>query len=423
MYEIVMPQLSDSMDEGKLISWKVKEGQKVGIGDVIAEVESDKAIMEVQTFKDGVVKEIRAKEGDIVPVGEVIAIIATDDISQREEKKALNEQKIAVQEKPVQKSKPEIKQEVKSELKQQTPVIEHVSKEFTGSISPKARAKAAQYGVDIQTIVQKTAKTVLHVNDVQSYLREHYFTSKALRLLDMYGLDISEFSLNHKIDATEIQEFINKNETPLPQVLTQMQKAIIASVTASAQKPVYHLYESIDATLFIQNDTYSMTVWLIKIFAKVMMIHEAFRSRLHNDALIVTPNASIAIAVADNKNLYMPVIKDANTLSISEIAKELAGFKKKLQENAFSVKDMQGSSFGISNLGMLGVERFDAMINKEDTAIAAIGTLKDDKISVTLTIDHRLVNGYEAALFMHDVKKEVVNSLNYIDNGTDRDDL
>ncbi len=404
MYEIVMPQLSDSMDEGRLISWKVKEGQKVNPGEVIAEIESDKAIMELQSFKSGVVKEIRAKEGDVVPVGEVIAKIETGSVKAAKETTSAATYEVSVK-------KPAPKSVVKQEPNPQTSVIKHISKEVTSGISPKARAKAAQYGVDMQTIVQKTSKSVLHVEDVEEYLREHYFTPKALKLLDKYGLDIATFELNHKIDETEIQEFINKNEAPLPQPLTQMQKAIIANVTASAQKPVYRLYEHIDAKLFLDNESYSITAWLIKIFAKVMMGHEAFRSRLQNDALFVSPNASIAVAVADSQNLYMPVVKDANKRSITEIAKELAGFKTKLKENSFTAVDMQGSSFSISNLGMLGVERFDAMINKDDSAISAIGSAVDGKISVTLSADHRLINGYEAALFMQDVKKEAQNPL------------
>jgi len=415
-YEIVMPQLSDSMDEGKLISWKVKEGQKVNVGDVIAEVESDKAIMELQSFQKGVVAEIRAKEGDVIPVGEVIAIIKANESENpvKKSEKVVKEPSPVKREKPpVQKPQPE--PAVTKEIKSKITLSKHHPHDETGGISPKARAKAAQYGVDTQTIVQKTSKELLHVKDVEAYLREHYFTPKALSLLDKYGLDIASFTLNHKIDKTEVQEFIDKNETPLPQPLTQMQKAIIANVTASAQKPVYHLHEHIDTKLFLEHDAYSITAWLIKIFAKVMMIHEAFRSRLQNDSLIISPNASIAVAVADAKNLYMPVIKDANKRSIADIAKELASFKTKLQEKSFSAQDMQGSSFGISNLGMLGVERFDAMINKNDAGIAAIGGLKDGQISVTLTADHRLINGYEAALFMRDLKQEVQNPLQFKD--------
>lgn len=416
-YEIVMPQLSDSMDEGKLISWKVKEGQKVNAGDVLAEVESDKAIMEVQSFKNGVVEQLLAKEGDVVPVGKVIATVQTEQSSDNEsvtKQKATKEPEPALKEevKPP-KSEPKPTVAKKEELKPKKITVEHLSHDGTKGISPKARAKAAQYGVEADTIMQKTAKDVLHVKDVEAYLREHYFTPKALKLLDKYGLELTRFALDHKIDEAEVQKFIDRNETPLPQPLTQMQKAIIANVTASAQKPVYHLYEHIDANPFLDHKEYSMTAWLIKIFAKVMMEHETFRSRLYNDSLIVTPTACISVAVADEKNLYMPVVKDANKRSVADIAKELAGFKTKLKEQSFSAKDMQGSSFGISNLGMLGVERFDAMINKDDAAIVAIGGLEEGMLSVTLTADHRLINGYEAALFMRDLKQEVQNPLNF----------
>ncbi|UCN00817.1 2-oxo acid dehydrogenase subunit E2 [Sulfurimonas sp. SWIR-19] len=413
MYDIVMPQLSDSMDEGKLISWKVKEGQKVEAGDVIAEVESDKAIMEVQSFKSGIVAEIRAKEGDVIPVGEVIARIQT---SESKNEKVVKTPGITVVETPVIKqtvSKPTV--ETKQEPIPKTPVVQHLQKKETGAISPKARAKAAQFGVDAQRVLDKTVKDALHVKDVEAYLQEQYFTPKALRLLDKYGLAFASFTLDHKIDEAEVQAFIEKNETPLPQPLSQMQKAIIANVTASAQKPVYRLYEHIDAKLFVEHDAYSITAWLIKILARVMMQHEAFRSRLHNDALIVSPNASIAVAVADKKNLYMPVVKDANKCSVVEIAAQLKSFKTKLKENSFSAADMQGSNFGISNLGMLGVESFDAMINKNDSGIVAVGSLQEGKISLTLSADHRLVNGYEAALFMQDVKKEAKNPLQFKD--------
>jgi pyruvate dehydrogenase E2 component (dihydrolipoamide acetyltransferase) len=157
----------------------------------------------------------------------------------------------------------------------------------------------------------------------------------------------------------------------------------------------------------------SITVWLLFIVSKVMMLHEAFRSKLMEDALVVMPNASISLAVADAKDLYMPVITDVNTLSIDEIEEKLQTFKIKLQKRNFTQDDMRGSTFGISNLGMLGVERFDAMINSDDAAILAVGAVVDGKISLTLTVDHRIINGYEAALFMADLKRELQNSLNF----------
>ena len=236
-----------------------------------------------------------------------------------------------------------------------------------------------------------------------------------MELLHAYHLNISLFELDHKIDSVEVQQYIETNALALPKQLTPMQKAIIAKVTASAKKPIFHIYETLDAKLFEQHPEHSITTWLIKIFAKVMMKHESFRSKLHEDAISIVPNAFISLAVANGTDLYMPVIRDANKLSAHEIQERLTVFKTKLNKKSFTQDDMQGSTFGISNLGMLGVERFDAMINGDDTAMVAIGKIKEDKISITLTADHCVINGYEAVLFMNDVKKEAQESLNFKD--------
>jgi pyruvate dehydrogenase E2 component (dihydrolipoamide acetyltransferase) len=414
MYEIVMPQLSDSMDEGKLISWKVKVGDSVSVGQVIAEVESDKAIMEVQAFKNGVVKELLLDEDEEAPVGTVIARIDTGvSVSQTAEVAEQEPQKL--EEKAVQKEEPVKKEALKVETQQilSNAAVAHKSKNVQKGISPKARAKAAAYGVELDALLAKINKEIVHVEDVDEFMQEKYFTVKALKLLQTYHLETTVFELNHKIDSEEVQAYIDAHELPLPQPLSAMQKAIISNVTASAQKPVFHLYEHLDAALFEKHSEHSITMWLVRIFAKVMMQHEAFRSRLKNETLLVMPNAAISVAVADEKDLYMPVVHDANRLSMAEVAEVFEDFKNKLKSKTFTAEDMKGSSFGISNLGMLGVERFDAMINKDDAAIVAVGAIQDGKIAVTLTADHRLINGYEAALFMRDIKKEAQDPLNF----------
>ena len=418
MYEIVMPQLSDSMEEGKLVSWKVSVGQSVKSGDVIAEVESDKAIMEVQTFKDGIVKELLVNEDDEVNIGTVIARIETGATASTEQAQVATKPTTALKEEPTSKEEQTPKQEAPQKVETkpnaaQTKSVTNISHKTQSGISPKARAKAAAIGVDVEKLQAKMPQKVLHAEDVDEYVTEKYFTPKALKLLQEYQLKSSLFELNHKIDSKEVQSYIDANEIALPKPLSPMQKAIIANVTRSAQKPIYHIYESIDAKLFEAHQEHSITVWLVKIFAKVMMQHESFRATLLENSISIAPNASLSIAVADDKNLYMPVIKDANRLTISEIAEQLATFKEKLKTNSFTAADMQGGTFGISNLGMLGVARFDAMINKDESGIVAVGGIQDGQISVTLTADHRLINGYEAALFMRDIKKEASEPLNF----------
>ncbi|WP_152184335.1 MULTISPECIES: 2-oxo acid dehydrogenase subunit E2 [Sulfurimonas] len=360
MYDIVMPQLSDSMDDGKLIAWKVDVGQTVKSGDIIAEIESDKAIMELQSFQDGIVEALLVDEGAEVPVGTVIAKIATDEKVEQAVKKK-------IEKKEIKQSKPkELKEQKKKEAKRdEKEKIEILKIESADGVSPKARAKAAQYGITLQNLMQHTQKVQLHADDVERYINEHYFTPKAQKLLLKYKLEASLFALNHKIDEVELQEYIDEHEIPLPCAISSMQKAIISNVTSSAKKPVFHIYEYVDATLLQQNVQYSITAWFIKIFADIMMRHDTFRSRLQKESLSVYPNASISLAVADTKELYMPVIKDANKLTITEIDTMLKSFKSKLQNKSFTQEDMHGSTFGISNLGMLGIKQFDAMIKKK----------------------------------------------------------
>ncbi len=264
---------------------------------------------------------------------------------------------------------------------------------------------AAGYGIDIDTLLTHRLQGILHAEDVEAYVREHYFTPKALKLMRAYRIAPTVFTLDHKIDSDEVQSYIETYDIPLPKPLTPMQKAIIANVTVSANKPVYCVYEHLDATELVKHETkYSMTALLVKLFAQTMMQFEHFRASLYGDRLQIFPNASIAVAVADEESLYMPVIKNANKLTLHEIAQQLGTFKTKLKKKNFTAEDFSGSTFGISNLGMFGIERFDAMINKNDAAIAAIGATVEGKISVTLTIDHRLINGYEAAQFVQTLK-------------------
>ncbi len=420
MYEIVMPQLSDSMEEGKLIEWKVQPGQKVKAGDVIANVESDKAVMEVQTFKAGTVASLKVEAGSTAPVGTVIAKIdpgeeSNSKIAKRREQGAKKKDNVVSKAEPadtkVQKTT-QTSAPTKSVQEKETKTDSSTlySLPATRLFSPKARAKAAAYGLDAETIRQHTGKETIHVEDVETYRVEHYFTPKAQALLSRYRIDPGLFTLDHKIDSEEVEAYIAAHALALPTPLSPMQQAIIANVNASAKKPVYHVYESLDASLLQRYEAhYSMTAVLVRVFAVAMMRFAHFRARLHDDVMLVSPDANIAVAVADEEVLYMPVIRQAQRLSLLQISDVLASFKEKRIKRSFTAADFEGSTFGISNLGMFGVTRFDAMINKNDSAIAAIGAAEQGKLSVTLTIDHRLVNGYEAAQFVAFLKESVTD--------------
>ena len=432
-YEIVMPQLSDSMEEGKLVSWKVKPGDTVKTGDVIAEVESDKAIMEVQTFHDGVVKELKIKEGDSVPVGSVIAVI-------EEAKPAVSSEKLEVRsekEEPQKISQPSTSESSNDKEAQSavqttndnksildelfgTPGPEKTSHSplptshsseaagVAGKASPKARALAAKYGLDLEAL-QKEGKLPVpaHENDVKTYYYRRYFTPKALKLLQEYNLSPETFPAGKKHGEKEILDYVAEHEIPKAEPLDAMRKAIIATVTRAQQKPVYHIYDAIDAALLKkhESDRFTLTVWLIKLLGETMMRHEALRTTLGENGLQVWPNASISVAMAHGEALYMPVFRDVNRKSADEIADELAAMKERVKSGRVPPENLKGSTFGLSNLGMTGIERFDAMINGSDSGIAAVGSEKNGKIAVTFTLDHRVVNGWQGAEAMETLKK------------------
>jgi len=408
-YEIVMPQLSDSMEEGTLVSWKVKVGDSVKQGDVIAEVESDKAIMEVQSFKAGKVEALTLSEGENAAVGTVIARIAVGDLSE-----VNREKKETPVEKPmVQQKKAEV-QPVKREVLPIQKEYSHVDEKavmgdtmVSGTASPKAKALAAKYGIDIEKLQEdKKLPKPAHTIDIRRFYESRYFTQKALKALSEYDLSTDFFEKGRKYSDADIVNYIKKHNIPLPEKLSSMQKNIMTTVTAAAQKPVYHIYDSLDSRLLnaYADEKYTLTFWLIKLFSEAIMQHEVFRTTLGSNSMQVWPNASLSVAMANKSALYMPVFKACDTMSIETLYETLKNFKASVKEGRVLSEEMKGSTFAISNLGMMGIERFDAMINGNDCGIAAIGAEKEGKISVTLTLDHRIINGWQGAAFMQTLK-------------------
>ena len=406
-YKVVMPVLSDTMDKGKLTKWYVNEGQFVKEGDKIAEVESDKATMDIQTFKSGVVKKLLVKEGDEVPVKSVIAIIeeAGSAEQKEEKKKSSKEKKEESSELKVPSSKLSTQHTTpptqNSKLKTQKPSTHPSIRPSSlpkGSASPAAKKLAAKYSIDIEKL-QKENKlpTPVHEKDIKEFILKRYFTPAALKLLKEYQIDENEFNLNHKITKEEILNYIENKNIPKITPLTSNQKAVIKTVEGALSKPTYLMFDEIEV---VKKEGIKLTAILIKALALAMQKNPLTRSILKNDKLLTYPSSNISVAVARKDGLYMCVIKNAHKKTLQEINEWLKTIKTK----RLTLEDLSGSTFGISNLGMFNVKRFTALINDKDTGIAAFGSLIDGKIKVTFTIDHRILNGVEAAKFVNDFK-------------------
>ncbi len=396
-YKIVMPVLSDTMERGKLIKWHVKEGDIVHKGDIIAEVESDKAIMEVQSFKDGVVKKLLAKEGEEIPVKEPIAIIDTETKASLQT--TPTPQKEIPKKQPPKEPQPSQKQKSSQQL---PPVIEELlqpSPPPQGDASPAAKKRAAELGVDIEALQQKgELPKPAHIEDVEVVALRRYFSPKALELLKVYNLDPSHFSLDHKIKSEEVMDYIKAHNIPQIVTLSKNRLAVIKTVEAAAKKPYYLIFEEFEIKKY---EDMKLTSIILKTMGDVMQRHPLSRARLQGDRLAIYPHSNISVAVARGDDLYMVVCKNIEEKSLKEIDK----WVREIKHKDFDPDDLRGSTFGLSNLGMFGIKSFSAMINPSDVGIAAFGALEDGKVAVTFTIDHRIMNGVDAAKFVVDLKK------------------
>jgi len=396
-YKVIMPILSDTMDKGKIVKWLVKVGDYVKKDSPVVEVESDKATMQIEAGVEGVVKKILASVGEEVPVKTPIAIIDTEQKAAK-----IEESKPQTQTQPQTQPKEEKKETVVNIDEILNEIISS-PKAVSGSASPAAKKKAAEYGINIEELQKKKEiPKPAHLKDIDEMVIKKYFTPKAARLIKEYSLDINDFKLDHKIRSEEVLNYIKQNNIPKITKLTPNKIAVIKNVQNSIKKPTFLIFEKINIT---KKEGIKLTAQIIKALALAMQKNPLTRSVLKDDKLLTYPASNISVAVNRDDGLYMCVIKNAEDKTLEEINEWL----KEIKTKRLTIEDLSGSTFGISNLGMFGIERFTALINDKDAGIGAFGKMNEGEIKVTFTIDHRILNGVEAAKFVNDFKKEIQN--------------
>jgi len=398
-YELIMPQLTDTMEKGKIVKWLKKEGDFVDINEPVVEVESDKAIMEVPSFKKGVLKKILAEEGEEIPVGQTIAIIE------------IREKEPTIIKKEIPK-----KEEIKKEI--EIPKIEIEKIELPiATASPSAKLIASETGIDIQKYQEEGKLPIpTHEKDIQQLIIKESFTEEALNLAKEYKLDLKEILkiYNQKIDKDLLLKYIYENNIPKIIPISSIQKSLINSLQKSVLIPIFHIYEEIDFSYINWKDSgYTFTAWFIKIFGDTMEEFEKTRAVIDGENYLIYPNANISLAVDVKGELFAPVIKNINTKTLKQIKEELEIIKEKAKSGRFSPEDLKGATFSISNLGMYDIIQFDAIIPPNHVGIVAVGKEIDNKVKLTFSFDHRIINGKEAALFVKRFREKLMDD-NYI---------
>lgn len=408
--KIEMPKLSDTMEEGVIAKWNVKEGDKVESGDVIAEVETDKATMEVEAFDPGTVLKVMAQEGEAIPLGGLIAIIGEEgeDISELLEGADTGTEKA---EQPAEETKAAEKEEKKEEPE---------AKEA----KPKEGAAAADDGrIKASPLARKMAEDKgINLNDVEGSGPDGRIIKK----------DIEEFKPKAAPAAAVSFEAAESEDIKI----SQMRKTIARRLSESKfTNP--HFYETIDIDMEqavkaraglneVSDVKISFNDIVVKACAVALRRHPEVNSSWLDDVIRKHGDVHVAVAVAIDEGLMTPVVRhtDKKTLrQISAETRELAGLAR---DRKLQPEQMEGSTFTISNLGMFGIEEFTAIINPPNACILAVGAIRDvpvvqngeivpgKRMKVTLSSDHRIVDGAKAAQFLNTLRQLLENPLSML---------
>ena len=415
--KIEMPKLSDTMEEGVISKWNVNEGDEVSAGDIIAEVETDKATMDVEVFDAGTVLRIVPGEGDAVPLGGLIGIIgeADEDIS------SLLEDTITA----TADSTPTSKQD-KATINEETvdtPVYVVASSSDDGRIkaSPLAKKIAADKGVDLNSIVGSGPDGRIVKKDVET------------------AQSITTSTLTRPGTPAPIPESITKSFSSLAseEVKVSQMRKVIAKRLSESKFSNPHFYETIDIDMKAAIEArmqlkdkmdikVSFNDIIVKASAIALSRHQAINSSWMGDTIIEHGDVHIAVAVAIEEGLMTPVLRHVDQkglIQISSETRELAGMAR---DRKLASEQMEGSTFTISNLGMFGIEEFTAIINPPNACILAVGSIRDvpviengavvpgKRMKVTLSSDHRIVDGAKAADFLNTLRSLIENPLSML---------
>ncbi len=411
--EILMPQLSDTMEEGKILRWNLHPGDAVKKGDSLAEVETDKANMEVEAFDNGILSEIIVGEGQTAPVGSPIAKISEPSESRPSQ----------TQQAPIVKSEPAPKLPVsppeKPTSKDAPTTVKESSTLATEEPPAKPKEKIATERISVSPLAKKLAQA--------------------------YDIDLSNVhgtGPDGRIIERDVDQLIQiEKKVPQPQKapqalpLSKMRQTIGQRMTASKQQ-IPHFYVTMSARcdeLVAFYETFqrdkdievgiTYTHFLVQACAKALAKHPRVNAAFENNQLVSHNEINIAIAIALEDGLIAPVLHQVNHLSLLEIAEQAHGLMTRAKNNTLTTQDLTRGTFTLSNMGMYGVEDFAAIINPPQAAILAVGALQETafienhqvipgyQMKLTLSADHRVLNGVEAANFLQTVCKIIENPL------------
>ena len=407
MAEIVkMPRLSDTMTEGVVSKWHKKVGDEIKEGDLLADIETDKATMEFESFQEGYLLHIGVNENESAAVDSILAILGQKDEDISSLLNAENSDSKNLED--TQNKEDDNLEEIASFLEKSEPSQQSFSKddyknEKRLKISPLAKKIAKDKGIDLN-LIQGTGENG--------------------RIIKR---DLEQFNLK------KVEEIVQVDKSILQQPLSQMRKTIANRLSESKfSAPHFYLTTKINVDSLIElrknlinnlETKISFNDIIIKAVAFSLSKHRNINVSWGNDSIIKNKDINIGVAIAVDEGLVVPVIKNTDQHNILDISNKIKDFVDRANNKKLSIEELNGNTFTVSNLGMFGIDEFTAIINPPDACILAVGSIqktpvvKDDKIvvgnvmKVTLSSDHRIVDGAQGAQFLKTLKTMLENPL------------
>ena len=410
-FEIVkMPRLSDTMEEGTVSAWLKKVGDEVKEGELIAEIETDKATMEFESFHNGTLLHIGVEEGQSAPVDEVLAIIGEKNTNVEKALKSVGQKDIIEEkenkvESPIQENISSEKiDSVKNDITKNQSKNEFVSSQSDRIFaSPLAKKMASEKGITLENLVGTGDGGRIIKRDIENFVPSPNSPEKL------------EKESSNQIQNSQIRKTIAKrlsdSKFSAPHYYLNVEFNVDNLISFREQ------FNSQPETKISFNDL------IIKASALSLSMHPEINSQWSENEITQHKHVHIGVAVAVEDGLVVPVLKFANNLNLNEIGSKVKDFASRAQEKKLLQNEIEGSTFTISNLGMFGIESFTSIINQPNSAILSVGSInqkpivKKDKIvvsntmKITLACDHRTIDGASGSKFLQTLKDFIENPI------------